>query len=61
MERSSAGQAPFCSGPETIATAQRHHLYVSVGCTHTHTQRSVERRVWRLKGNELGSIIHADT
>lgn len=54
MERSSAEHAPSCSEPETMATAQRHHLYVSLGwiCTvgalivgadaqlhHTHTRR----------------------
>ncbi len=31
MERSSAEHAPSCSEPETMATAQRHHLYVSSG------------------------------
>lgn len=29
MECSSAGHAPSCSEPETMTTAQRHHLYVS--------------------------------
>lgn len=30
-ERSSAGHVPACNEPETMATAQRHHLYVSSG------------------------------
>ncbi len=35
MEHSSAEHAPSCSEPETMATAQRHHIYVSLGWIRT--------------------------